>query len=65
MKHGNRGADYEAAAATLVGSCDAPPELGTSSAGHGYTIIVPANRIRNDNFTSNRPCKNYPLTITR
>jgi hypothetical protein len=57
--------DNEAAAATLVGPCDASPELGASSAGQGYTIIVPANCIPNDNITSNRPCKNYPLTITR
>jgi hypothetical protein len=58
-------ADNEAAAATIVGPCDGTPPLGAFSAGDGYTIIVPADCRPNRDITSNRPCENYPLTISR
>jgi hypothetical protein len=58
--------DNSAAAATKVGACDAPPDLGAFSGGDGDTIIVPANCVPNPDITSDHPCVNYPnLTITR
>jgi hypothetical protein len=57
--------DNTSTVATIIGDCDGAPPLGAFDAGPGYTIIVPEKCEPTDDITSNKPCKNYPLTIQR